>query len=590
MPFASRAKLAAAPRVLALARRFAPALAMSGRAAIVVVVLALASPLSSIALIYLGKLVTDQVVVAGSLERAPAYALAAALLVALKLGLDYATTRLEAGIVESVFVALRTMLYRKLISLSPGSLRRGTGDQLARLSGDVERTELLIFTGPLTVAADLAAVIYFSGFLFLLSWKLSLCAFAALPLLALASLRLAPRVRRASRVARHRAGAWMSLAEERLNAVAMVRIFGAEEREAAAFAARCAVARRAELRAVAVQAWHALAVDAALALGIGLVLALGAYEIAAGALTIGTLVAFAGAVGSLYDPARGLARASARFQRAAAGAQRVADLLDTPSLVREPTAPRPLRSIRGVVEFRSVGFSHPGGEEVLHGVTLKLMPGETLALVGPSGAGKSTVAALAMRLYDPTSGAILLDGVDLRELSFATLRRAFAAAFQEPFVFSGSIAENICYGAGEVLSRDMVAAAQIARVDAFAGARAGGYLSQVGARGSQLSAGQRQRIALARAFLRDAPVLILDEATASVDSETEELIQEALAKRSGNRTTLVIAHRLSSLSSADRAAFLEDGRVVEVGRPKTLLAASSRCRSLFAPQIKAEAA
>jgi ABC-type multidrug transport system fused ATPase/permease subunit len=576
--------------VFALMRRFAPALQPVRSRALLTAVLVLGTPLLSVALILLAKRITDEVMLARQLDILPGFAAAAVAVATLKLALDYSATRLEASVVEHVFQSIRTRLYRRLMTLSPGSLRGGqTGDQLARLSGDVERTEMLVFTGPLTVAADVAAIAYFSGFLFLLSWKLTLCALTALPILALASLRLAPRVRRASRVARYRSSVWMSLAEERLNAVGMVRATGAEELEVSAFAARCDAARRAELRTVAVQAWLTLVIDAAVLLGVGAVLALGAYEIATGALTAGTLVAFGGAVGSLYDPARGLARAAARFQRSAAGAQRVADLLDTPSLVTEPALPRPIGKIRGQLEFRSVHFSHEGAP-VLNGVTLTIRPGETVALVGPSGAGKSTLASLAMRLHDPDSGAILLDGIDLRELSFKTLRQAFAAVFQDPFVFRGSIADNIRYGL-DVRDDDVVRAARMAHLEPFVAARAGGYLAQTGPRGSRLSAGQRQRVALARAFLRRAPLLILDEATASIDSETEELIQDSLARASGRRTTLIIAHRLSSVRRADRVAVLEGGRIVEMGTPNEVLFGGSRCHELFAAQVqRAEAA
>ncbi len=274
-----------------------------------------------------------------------------------------------------------------------------------------------------------------------------------------------------------------------------------------------------------------------------------------------------------------------RFHRAAAGAQRLVDLFDTPSLVTERAEARPLPPPRGALAFRDVRFAYPRGEEVVRGVSLEVEPGETVALVGPSGSGKSTLAQLALRLYDPSSGAVLLDGHDLRDLSIQSVRQTVGIVFQEPFIFQGTIADNIRYGRADAPEELVRTMGRIAHVEDFAAARLGGYAAQTGPRGSWLSTGQRQRIALARAFVRNAPILILDEATASVDSETEELIQEAVERFAGRRTVLLVAHRLSSVRRADRVIVLDHGRIVETGTPAELLQGESRCRDLFAAQL-----
>ena len=319
-----------------------------------------------------------------------------------------------------------------------------------------------------------------------------------------------------------------------------------------------------------------------------MVLAVGAYEMYSGSLTIGTLIAFLGSVGSLYSPISSLARSPGRFQRAAAGAQRVVELLDTPSLVVERPDARPLTHVRGVLEFSEVRFAYPGGPEVLHGISLHIDPGETVAVVGPNGSGKTTLVQLALRLYDPSGGMVSIDGVDLRDVTLESLRRAVAVVFQEPSVFRGTISENIRYGRPDASNEIFMSTAQAAHVHAFANASPRGYATPIGPRGSWLSGGQRQRLALARAFLRDAPILLLDEATASIDSEAEHLIQEAVERFHGKRTILLVSHRLSTVLRADRIVVLDEGRIVESGSPVDLQKSGSRFRMLFAEQFLTE--
>ena len=532
------------------------------------------------------KYLIDEVFVAKNISVLPTVAGAYVILVAAKLLIDYALTRVEAAITEQIDQNVRVDLYRHLISVSPGSLKNySVGDLLSYLGSDAAHVEILIYSGLVRILFNILTGIYFICFLLVLSWQLTLCALLIAPVLALLSWRLSPRARRAALISRRKATAWASRAEERLGATAVIQAFDANTAEAQAFAAQCAAARVAELRSVTVQAWFTLLIETAGAIGGFLVLAASAYEMYVGSLTVGALIAFLGSVGSLYSPITGLAGASSRLQRAAAGAQRVVDLLDTESLVNEGSNAVRLTKVRGILEFSRVHFAYPGGPEVLHDISFRIDPGETLAIVGANGSGKSTIVQLALRLYDPSDGSVSIDGKDLRTVTLKSLRDVVAGVFQEPSVFRGTISENIRYGRPDASDKLLTAVAQAAHVHTFAKSLPGGFAAPIGPRGSWLSGGQRQRIALARAFLRDAPILLLDEATASIDSEADHLIQDAVERFQGKRTILLVSHRLSTVLRADRVIVLDAGRIIETGSPMLLQSNISHFRELFAVQI-----
>jgi ABC-type multidrug transport system fused ATPase/permease subunit len=574
-----------------LFRRFAPYLHRCRGLVAATLLLVLLAPLIGGALLWLLKLVVDEVLVAGRLDLLFPFAGLYGGLMAARAILEYGQTRLEAAAAERLVRDLRADLYGHLLRLSSGSLRdRGAGDLIAHLDGDVDRVESLIYSAVLSLIDDLASVAFYLVFLLLLSWKLTLLSLAVAPLLVFAAARLAPRVRRAHRVARRRASAWMSLAETTLNGLPAVQAFGAEQEEGRRFAAACERQREAEVGAASVQALLSLLVEAAVAVGTLLLVVVGAIEMRQGGLTLGTLAAFLGSLGSLYGPIRGLARTTARFQRAAAGAQRVAALLDTESLIRERPDAVTLARPRGRVEFRGVSFAYPRGPEVLHDIDLRIEPGETVALVGPSGGGKSSLVQLLLRLHDPVRGAVLIDGQDLRGLTLSSVRDAVAVVFQDPFLLRASIAANIAYGRPGLPEERIVAAARAAHAEAFIAGMRAGYARPLGSRGEGLSGGQRQRLALARALACEAPILLLDEATSAVDGETEALVQDTIDRLAGRRTIVIVAHRLAAIRKADRVIVLEGGRIVEAGRPQHLLRSASRCRRLFASQLAAEAA
>lgn len=545
------------------------------------------SALLSVCILFSVKWLVDDVLVARSTDALP-YLLSIYLSLALgKLVVVYVSARIDTAVVEHITQSVRCDLYRHVIGLSPGTTARySTGDLVSRLSNDADQVEYLVFTGLIGLCADIYGVMAFGATLFLLCWQLTVCALLMAPLLAVSSLLIAPRIRRIARVARRAQANMATVAEERLDAAPFIQVSGGERFESALFQKKANSARRASLKLTAIQAMSNAAIEFVGVIGGLVIILVGALQMQAGNLTVGTLVAFLGSIGSLYGPMIGIVKTPGRYQRIAARVQRVSELLDTRSEVFEAPNATVLNKPKGRLQFENVSFGYNRRDPVLIGIDLNIECGETVAIVGSNGSGKSTILKLATRLYDPTAGSVKLDGHDLRSLTIDSVRRATAVIFQEPFLMRGSIMENIAYDQRDADPERVKKAIETGRVSSFVNSMTNGLESQVGPHGKWLSGGQRQRIALARALLRDSPILILDEATAAVDGETDDLIQDALKKHSGDRTTIIVSHRLSSIRHADRIVVLEQGRIVESGSPSSLLRASSRCRGIFGTQLQ----
>jgi ATP-binding cassette subfamily B protein len=362
------------------------------------------------------------------------------------------------------------------------------------------------------------------------------------------------------------------VAEESLSNVALVQAYNRQEDEIARFHRENEGSFAAQLAGTRLSSLFSPLVNLIELAGVIVVMAVGAYELSQGRLTIGGLLVFMVYLSQLYRPIRGLSSLLNSFYEASAGAERVIEFLDQDPSVRDEPWARPLHEARGKVEFDSVSFSYPGAEKpVLEDVSFHASPGEVLALVGPSGSGKSTLARLLLRFYDPDAGSVRLDGHDLRDLTLRSLRENVAALLQETLVFDGTVRENIAYGKPGATEEEIVAAAESADAHGFIETLPEGYDTVIGQKGRLLSGGQRQRLAIARAMIRDVPVLILDEPTTGLDARSSERVTAPLRRLMSGRTTIVVSHNLLTVRDATRIIVLEEGRIAEEGTHEELL-------------------
>lgn len=545
----------------------------------------LARPVLNTAKVWLLKVVIDDVLRHHHLALLP-WVCAAYLGIALAKGVvSSADDYLGGWVGARVVCDLRQLLYDRLQGLSLRYFHgQRLGDLLTRLTSDIGAIEDLLVSGVADLAAHSLTILIFMAMLFYLDPALALAALALVPCLALASAGYARRTRTAQRTLRERASALTSVAEEGLSAIALVKAFARESFEQERFGQAATRSRGARLRAIRLRAVFTPLIDLAATGGTVLVVWFGVQAVATGQLSLGGLVVFLGYLGSLYAPIQGLSHLGGGIQRALVGAERVAEVFNADPTLQERRSPRALPPVRGQVEFRDVTFGYTPEQLVLHGLTLTLRRGETVALVGASGAGKTTVVSLLLAYYDPDAGTVLIDGHDLRRYDPPSARRQIAAVLQEPMLFQASVRENLRYGRPEADDAAIEAAARDAAADAFIRRLPQGYETPVGPRGARLSGGQRQRLALARALLKDAPIMILDEATAALDAETEADVLRALRARLADRTVLVVAHRLSTVRQADRIAVLAEGRIVELGAHEELLALGGHYRGLCESQ------
>ena len=380
----------------------------------------------------------------------------------------------------------------------------------------------------------------------------------------------------------------MSIVEQSMTALPAVQAFGREEIEQGHFRRYADRTIDAHVRETIAAQCFRLAAGAATAIGTAGVIYLGGRYALDGKVTAGTIIVFLAYLVGLYRPLDSIAATASSYQVAAAQAARVADILEAEPEVRERDGAHALPTAHGHIVYEDVTFAYEPGRPVLSHVSFEARPGEIVAIVGPTGAGKSTLASLALRLFDPDAGRVLIDGHDLRDVRLRSLREQVAIVFQEPFILPLSVAENIAYGRPDAARDDIVAAARAAAADEFIERLPGGYDAVVGERGATLSGGERQRLAIARAFLKDAPILVLDEPTSALDARTEATLLDALARLSAGRTCLVIAHRLSTIRDADRIVVLDRGTIVESGPHDELLRAAGLYASLYRKQVVVE--
>ena len=488
---------------------------------------------------------------------------------------------------QKVVVDLRRHLFSHLLDLSPAWFtRHHSGDLISRFTNDIAKVETAVTYAVTSIIRDALQVVVLVGVAFYLDWRLSILAFGVIPVTLFPIVRFARRLRRVTGHSNEVMGRITERIHEAIGGIRTVQAYGREDFERARFDALNEDFVRVMRRSFLVRGLSTPTMEVMAVTGVAVTLWLASDAIAAGTLDAAKFLSFFATIMLMYQPVKSLGRLGQFVVTGAASAERIFEVLDARPEIVEAEDARPVRGLEEALRFEHVGFSYGGadGPPVLEDVSFEVARGEVVALVGPSGGGKSTLAALLLRFYDPTEGRITLDGVDLRQVSLKDLRALVAVVSQETVVFNDTVRANVAYGRPEVSDEAVWEALDRAHARRFVEALDRGLDTPLGERGVTLSGGQRQRLSIARAILKDAPLLVLDEATSQLDAESEAAVQAALAELMRGRTTLVIAHRLATVQRADRILVVDGGRIVEAGTHEVLLAQGGLYSRLHALQ------
>ena len=499
--------------------------------------------------------------------------------------------RQVGAIGQSVLASLRARIFERLQHLPLSYFdRRPVGDLMSRVTNDVDTLNQLLSQGLTQLLGSLFSLFGIVIAMLVLHVQLALVCFTIIPTMLLTTSFFARRARKAFRETRETVGSVTAGLQEEIIGVREAQAFNRTEANIARFRERNAANRAANMQAVAITSAFAPTIDVLSTLATGVVIGYGGYLVYVGSLTVGLLAAFLIYVQQFFRPIQLTSQVYTQAQSALAGAERIYNILDEEPEPADPPDTPELTWDEGRIEFENVSFAYEPGQPVLKDVSFIVEPGETVALVGSTGAGKTTIANLIPRFYDVTSGSVRVDGRDVREVSRKTLRAKIATVLQEPFLFSGTIAENIGYGRADeeryATREEIESAARAAQAHDFISKLPDGYETVLGEGGGSLSQGQRQLLSFARALLADPRILILDEATSNIDTRTEAVIQEALGRLLAGRTSVVIAHRLSTVRNADQILVIEDGRTAERGTHASLLAVGGLYADLYRRQFR----
>jgi subfamily B ATP-binding cassette protein MsbA len=491
---------------------------------------------------------------------------------------------------EDIIRRLRNQLYDRIQDLPLAFFQKErTGTLMSRITNDVNILKAMVSSAVTGSLRDASTIIGLTAVIFYQNWRMAIIAFIVLPAAFWPVFFLGRKVRRVSTGCQQAMAEMNAFLHETFSGNKIVKAFGMEQHEKQRFFDKTSRLFSLEIKGVIVRALSSPIMEFFGGLGIAFVIWYGGSEVIDGKTTPGTFMSFLACVLLLYDPVKKLSHLNNSIQQGLAAADRVFDIIETPSDIQDPVAPHPIHAGSHDVQFENVYFSY-GDQDVLKGIHLKVDPGQVLALVGMSGGGKSTIANLIPRFFDVTAGHIRIDGIDVREFAVADLRRQISIVTQEPILFNETVRDNIAYGRPDATEEQVVAAAKAAFAHDFITRFPSGYDTMIGELGGRLSGGEKQRLCIARALIKDAPILILDEATSSLDSEAEAVVQKALENLMHGRTTVVIAHRLSTIAGADRIAVVVGGGIVEEGTHQTLLSQNGEYYKLYNMQYAADVA
>ena len=488
---------------------------------------------------------------------------------------------------EKFIFDLRVRLYGYLQRMSLAFFERtSTGELMSRVTNDLGALEHFVTHGSALTVVDLLRLVGGTIVLFVLEPRLAAIVLIPVPILALAFRHYNTRIRPVYRNVRARLGDINAKLQDNLSGIRVIQAFARENLEHERFATESENYYRARVKGIRYWSTFFPAIRFLGSMGTVVVLGFGSWMVIDGEMSLGTLVAFIAYITSFYEPINRLTEVDNIFQEAIAAGERIFELLDQTTDVTDAPGAVELSDISGKMEFQHVYFRYESGDKVLYDISFHVAAGEMVALVGPSGAGKTSIANLLCRFYDPIQGNVKIDDHDLRNVKLASLRGQVAVVLQDSFLFNNTVAQNLLYGKPDATEKELVAAARAANAHEFIIELPDGYDTEIGERGVKLSGGQKQRLALARAILADPRILILDEATSSVDAEAEYLIQQALEKVLKGRTALVIAHRLSTIRNADKIIVLDQGRIVEMGDHQQLMSQQGLYRQLYTRQLE----